>query len=333
MLIYFKADASKDIGTGHAMRSLTLASAFASEGIDVILDIPNTQINWLEERINASQIKRIYSRVGVIAELQDRDKVPDLTFIDSYEFDNDYVSIISSSRKIMQFVDYNSPSPQVWGYLDQNLGSELLGFESGYVALRGSRFALIRSEIQNLIQERKSVNVEEFGVTCLFGGSTSTIPVEVSRSLSRFVRNVKLDFVAPPQLHQVIIDHNWHASVEVNLHLPGESVLELMCKNSVALSTSGSTAWELATIGIPSALFSIANNQSPILDAANAFGCGIGLGSFDEILKTPEILQAGFDSLMDLSAQERMKTNCVKLFDGNGTQRVVDFILEELECD
>jgi hypothetical protein len=57
------------------------------------------------------------------------------------------------------------------------------------------------------------------------------------------------------------------------------------------------------------------------------------LGSFDEILKTPEILQAGFDSLMDLSAQERMKTNCVKLFDGNGTQRVVDFILEELECD
>ena len=98
-----------------------------------------------------------------------------------------------------------------------------------------------------------------------------------------------------------------------------------MLKSDLAIGSSGSTSWERCCLGLPSIISISAKNQKNIANELSKRNCVINLGSVKQL--------EGFDyktSIDKISKHhlERMSKNSLKLVDGNGTKRILKYILD-----
>ena len=61
---------------------------------------------------------------------------------------------------------------------------------------------------------------------------------------------------------------------------------ELMMEADLAICAGGSSIWECCSLGVPSIIAVMAENQKKVVDDLNAVGAIISLGSYKEIKKT-----------------------------------------------
>jgi spore coat polysaccharide biosynthesis predicted glycosyltransferase SpsG len=105
---------------------------------------------------------------------------------------------------------------------------------------------------------------------------------------------------------------------------------EEMLWADLAISGAGSTAWELACIGVPSALIVVAHNQRLIAEALDAEGAAVSLGWHEDLV--PARIAAIILQLRnDPTRREHMTRSGRCLVDGNGSERVAS-ALWEIAC-
>ena len=111
------------------------------------------------------------------------------------------------------------------------------------------------------------------------------------------------------------------AAVPVRLHIDPPSLAGLMSRASLAVTTAGSTCWELACLGVPMVTIVAATNQIPVARTLLQSGASEGAGSIDDDFERqlPEQV-AGL--LADDAKRRRMAACGRTLVDGRGVQRV-----------
>ena len=92
-------------------------------------------------------------------------------------------------------------------------------------------------------------------------------------------------------------------------------------KADVAIVAAGSTSWELAALGIPALLTTVAENQLQIASELELAGAAIQLGPAEELMKT-SILRSVSELLEDRAMLDSMSHNAKSLVDGKGATRV-----------
>jgi RimJ/RimL family protein N-acetyltransferase len=99
----------------------------------------------------------------------------------------------------------------------------------------------------------------------------------------------------------------------------------LMDWADMAISAAGSTCYELAFMGLPSVLITIADNQKGIGERLERNGAAIHIGAAYEI--DCDILRDTISSLLsDKSRRKKMSRNCINLVDGYGAEKLVEII-------
>src|SRR5699024_10132488 len=123
--------------------------------------------------------------------------------------------------------------------------------------------------------------------------------------------------------------HSWdavraEAGEAVELLGPSPAFLEHASAADLVVSAAGTTAWELACIGVPSLLVAVVENQRAGYEAALAERIARGLGTLEQVRADPSAATAEVElAVADLRARRTWAPVGREKVDGHGAERIV----------
>jgi spore coat polysaccharide biosynthesis predicted glycosyltransferase SpsG len=334
--IAFRCDVGPTVGVGHVMRSLALAEEFADRGIRVVFVCDAASVPWTAAQIEtrgfdlAEAVDGVADHVRLFASLG----VGGVVF-DSYRLPAEvYRGVREIGLPTLALVDNELRGAEADLLLDQNIGSETddLALPTGSDRLGGLRYALLREDILRLRPvvppEARETNAPR--VLAVLGGTDAhgAAPV-VADALVRTGRPFQAILITREDLFETVRSIPTAEDQRIQAVGPLDRFPELVRDADLVVSASGSSVWELLSLGAPAALLRVADNQKVSYERIIATGAAAGLGSLED-LRGPG-LDAGVDTLGGLlaSAERRAALGAVawRLVDGQGRVRVADRFL------
>lgn len=319
------------------MRVLTLAEELVHRGHDAVLLGTTSGLTWIERYADSLGVRRIPCGLDRL----DKDLVlnlaPDVIVIDGYRFDPGAVAELSKELPhLVAIVDGETLGYKAALYIDQNLDADRSAL-AGYLGnrmLAGGRYALVRREFRAAAMERDTwlattpAAGRPLRVTCVLGGT------DPDANMTAVVRMLAL--IGLPLGVTVIASQEQHAAIQA-IPLPTYTTLEtvipsaelprVLARSDVAISATGTTAWDLLTMGIPTAFIQIAENQALGYEAIRARGLGICLGTPDDLRRNPsEAAQRLSKTWTSPSARARLASAGRAQLDGLGAHRVAEHL-------
>lgn len=339
LLLAIRADASPEIGGGHATRCLALAQACLDLGGDAVFLCAEKDVDSMrrvigqEVPLESLTISETGGEEDARATLEVLDRVgPDWVVVDGYDFSSSYLCSLSDAFPTLLFDDYlHRESYPVTALVNYSPGAEGLDYRSKSTAhvLLGPKFAPLR----RMFRER-SISQREVTPTCerllVTIGSSDFINVtgRVIEALSSIPHSVMTTVVVGPMNQDVdaIEGGASRAGGSVVVLQDPPDLLQLMSEADVAVSGGGSTLFELAALGVPSVAIIIAENQEQIVRQFSALGVTLDVGWAADM--DPRRLGANILQLMeDFSTRVRMARRGSEMVDGLGANRLVQALL------
>jgi UDP-2,4-diacetamido-2,4,6-trideoxy-beta-L-altropyranose hydrolase len=198
--------------------------------------------------------------------------------------------------------------------------------------LLGPRYALLREEFK-VSTPIKINNINPYSILISLGAlDSNNLTLSLLKHLQcrlsqgDLIINVVLSSNAP---HLSSVAQYCSSQESIKLHTDPKSISTLMQENDLCIGAAGTTSWERASVGLPSLLFQIAQNQAGIIQALEQEGCCINLGEFSP--KGLERLDQIFDELLqDTHRRSLMQQNGRRVCDGHGVDRVINHLEEKL---
>lgn len=328
MRVVLRADASRTQGTGHVMRCLTLAEGLRARGHEIILITNASEVSWLEQIKAESELTLVSSPQHQLAASYIAELKPDWVVVDSYEISAREISALADSMKVLAIVDGNHRDINATMYLDHNYSAEKLAWPE-YVQerlLAGSKYALIRDSI---LEQKRSVpwKIQDDipRVVAFMGGSDPTGAIkQVCRALTDIDMSMDVTLIASSEWLKDI-QEQIHAKNNFKVILPTSELPELLGNASIVISAAGTSSWEICTLGLPSVLISVVDNQVDCCQRMIEKELVLGINALE---MSDEELHRNLSSQIKkmLSSQETRKqlsTHATRVFDGLGKQRVV----------
>lgn len=354
-IIVFRADASIQIGTGHIMRSLTLADALSKTGAEShficrahegnlaafirqrgypvhLFDMASTpsiektslaHAEWLGASVaqDAAETALLLSRLN-----------PDWLIVDHYALDERWETKQRQyAKKIMVIDDLADRQHDCDLLLDQNLGRA----DADYVKLIpphcirliGPNYALLRPEFARLrpysLQRRQAGSIQKLLIT--MGG------VDKDNATGRVLQALRHSSLPDDCIITVVMGETapclnevkalaarlpWIVDVRVNVR----DMAQLMADSDLAIGAAGSTAWERCCLGLPTLMVVLADNQQFIADQLAVIGAGLILNGQSELqgqlcLMLEEVISSG--QLLD-----KLINGAASVLDGLGIEKI-----------
>jgi spore coat polysaccharide biosynthesis predicted glycosyltransferase SpsG len=299
--IAFRIDISPEIGTGHYVRMSALAEVFEESGHSCIF------FKTADEPVD-------YSGFDVI-------------IADSYELSDEYIAGLNSSERLLVCYDDNA----LYNYncdviVNANLYANELSintFGKTPRMLLGGEYALLRCEFREStpIVVKKQAN----RVFVCFGGTDLRNITPCVVATIQEIEGIELAVVLGG--HTKCDDEVRRIAKEnVVIYKTPKSICEIMQSCDIAVTSSGSMVYELATLGLPSIIMTQADNQVLITDymSRNALMKSVGdWQSVDFGLLKREVS----DLLHDFSRRKRESSGLRNSVDKGGAENVMKKIL------
>lgn len=352
----FRVDASLDIGTGHVMRCLTLADVLTGMGIacrfvcrdhsgnlvglirqrgfdveTLPLDLAVWAVNdddpdhasWLacSWRTDAEQTRAALE--GLEA---------DWLIIDHYALDARWEHAMRShAGSLMVIDDLADRLHDCDVLLDQSFGRDADDYRSLVPEtcrlLIGTGYALLRPQFahrrSDSLQRRKSVSPRKLLVS-LGGVDKGNFTSQVLGALEdcHLSEQTEIFVVMGPHapwlenVRALSAQMPWTTQVLTNV----EDMADLMAQSDLAIGAAGSTSWERCTLGLPTILLIVADNQKEVGQRLADEGSAILIETDASFSAT---LREAVDSLVsDVALLDKMSQCAATICDGEGCERV-----------
>lgn len=333
MRVAIRADATPEQGAGHVMRMLALTEGLVARGHHTTLLTHVEGIPWLAEYLKHSKIdvKKVEQDTLPLDDLHSLN--PHLVVYDGYRFSpTDTNRLMGSFPCTLAVIDGSSLDYSAHFYLDQNLGASGLNLllPEGARMMFGHRFALIRHQIlqarrlQTVRRLRKPSSRKAPRLLVLAGGTDPTgatphIAASLNKCREPFTASVIVSNESFKQLNVKALQSERVTFVSTNTNLHAH-----MAEADLAISAAGTSAWDLLTVGIPTAFFTVAENQvsnyHEILSARLGYPLGMTAGALPSL---GELTLKIDDFLANRKLQPELRRNALGCFDGKGTERVL----------
>ncbi len=335
MNLFFRADASVAMGTGHVMRCLALAQAWQDAGGRAVFAMAEAT-SAIQSRLTAESCEVVsLSHTAGSAEdasqtiaLADERK-SDWMVVDGYQFGGEYQSALKRTGRKVLFIDDNGHAEHYSADLVLNQNAYACedlyrNREAGTELLLGLQYAMLRREFR-VWRELRRDNVGGGKVLVILGGSDpANLMLRVVEALE-YVRLATLDatiVLGGSNPHTLELE-SAVAKAEVRLRLLRNvtSMPEVMAWADIAVSSAGTTALELAFMGVPTILVTVADNQRSNARACAKLEIALNLGDLAQA--SPVQLAAAVRELIaDSGRRTRMTHKARTLVDGLGAERV-----------
>lgn len=332
-----RVDALARFGVGHLVRMIALAEEFGARGRRVRL-FGGCDVPWAAGRLAAGRLvlepapAEPAAFAGLVAAAGIR-----LCVVDGYEFPPALGAALGAAGvAVAALSDGEFGLHQVADlYLDQNLGAVarpdrhpgarfLAGLE--YVLLRDLVRARRRPPADRPDGARAPRVLVVFGGTDPHGGCPAVVPLLLGTGVPVAVVAV----AARPDVAAALRTLPRAPGQSLEVHPPVADLPALAATCDAAVSAAGSSTWELACLGVPTALVCVTDNQRLGYREATRELClpagrlaALGPGGADVPLA-----RATFHRLLtDAALRHALARRAAEAVDGRGRERVVDALL------
>lgn len=333
-LAIFRADASARIGTGHVIRSRTLAQALAERGWSTVLaarELPDP----LAETWPGGDGALVRLPVEGPLELdpariaERHGPGPSLVVGDRYGLDARWVAATrrAAPGAIVLAIDDLADRPIPADLLlNQNLGTtdrtyaRLVPPET--TVLAGPMFALVRPEFAALrARGRVRDGRVERLLVFMSGADRTNVTARAVDALTGLGR--PFDVVVGSSYDDLDgLRSSVAAAQHAELHVNTDDIAQLMERADLAIGAPSSASWERCAVGLPTVLVELADNQVSVGQGLDRGGAGLRLGWHDAV--TASDIRAAVEELIaDPQRVAAMSRAAAAVTDGRGTDRVV----------
>jgi UDP-2,4-diacetamido-2,4,6-trideoxy-beta-L-altropyranose hydrolase len=336
--IAFRADGSLELGSGHLMRCLALASELKEGGSECIFfsRAPSASLASLIASGGHRLVEMPAQQPAApLDPLRDAERVAgsltgpiDWAVVDHYGLDAAWErSARAWARRILVIDDMANRAHDCDILLDQNYS---LRGSDRYEArvplpcrlLLGPRYALLRPEFRRARERATPRTGKVSRLFVFFGGAdaadcTSAALAALSR-IDYSWESVDVVIGAQNQRKDRIAGECERQGFRLHVQTP--TIADLMCDADLALGAGGSASWERCCVGLPALLVAVAENQQALVEDSESGGFAFSpsrQASYEEhfvqylgfLLKDPERIQG-------------MSRKGMELVDGRGASRV-----------
>lgn len=327
--LVFRADAGAEAGIGHAARSLALALAWRARGGEALfaarglpgalaarLSAAGVEVESFEAgHPHPADLERTLSLLG-------RAGPGAWLVVDGYRFDGGYhAAVRRAGYRVLAIDDQVRLSfYDAEVVLNPNVHADRLAYECGSgTLLLGPRYALLRPEFSRRAARSEPERARRVLVT--FGGSdpeNATLrAIEGLRLLAD--RGLEVKVVVGPANPRPEALARAAGPFEVLRDPP--DMARLMTWAHVAVAGGGTSAYELACMGVPALLLAAAENQEEVAEGLARFGAAKSLGRAAEA-SPARIAAEAAELLADRGLCREMGEAGRALVDGRGAERV-----------
>lgn len=351
MRIFIRADASKEIGTGHLMRCLSLSeelSLFCFNIVFVCREITEHLRKIVERKgfgilkLNCSYpagsiedaeqtIAQLVNEFGVLKD--------DWFIIDSYNIDFVWEREVKNSCcKMVVIDDLANRKHDCHVLIDTNLHENNQMKYDGLlldstVRLIGPEYSLLRNEFKEVLNSAvhysSRSNIETIFV-CFGGTDPTSETLRVVNVLHTMLKGSSLKVnvvVGESNTDKAVLQEICGESENLNLFVQPPSIARIMIESDLAICSGGSLTWERYCMGLPGLIITVADNQVSIALQCEQFGVDHYLGKSSEITEL-EISKALRNLLYDVVDLEGRRIKARSVVDGLGVSRVVKMLLK-----
>ena len=315
MRFIFRADASREIGSGHVMRSSVLAEEAISRGLECIFVGRISNLDWVSERIsNLGFTQVIADERSFQAEMQS-----DVLIVDSYSIPvSDPFIAKKNWKSVLSICDAVTPKYESDLELRPGL-SPVLSEHSAPVILSGPEHVLIRKGINK--SKRNNVHRETLKVLIVGGGSDPFGFVEAIAVVISSME-LKLEVHAFTEGSIPIV-----SNVQFIRHSIGSDLDFIASDIDVVFTTASTSSLEFIAREIPTGVVCAVGNQEEYYIQLGQQKCAAQLGVYNSYGSWDFDLRAIKELLESQEKQESLKQAMFSLIDLKGAARVIDALL------
>lgn len=339
--VLFRADASPEIGTGHAMRCLALAEAVIETGGRCVFAMAQSS-EALDRRIEAAGAghRRVAAEPGSPEDLRitlaiAAEEGCRAVALDGYRFGEVYrAGLRASGARILAFDDLGDLA-NLHADVVVNAAPTAAGLPYARIApdathLLGAGYVALRREIREAAKAERKPLAERRSILLTFGGSdplglTGPCIEVLAPSLPEGDRLTVAVGGANPRagaIREAALRHG----ARVELHVDSSRMGALMAGAGLAVSAAGTTVGELAALAVPTILVVAADNQAPAAGPVSEAGWCRALDGRrpDAVSRLRDLALALWH---DPDERARMAARAVGTVDGDGVRRILDALL------
>ena len=323
--VAIRCDATPSGGIGHLVRALSVADAARAAGHTVVvagsIEAPLAR-HLLEE--SGLEVTAAPEDLGILAAEQGASVV----HVDDYTIGADARDQVRTGGALLSSMEDGTfgrrPADVV---VDSTIRAERVGRPedgSGEVLL-GIAYAPMRAEVRAAREKRVEADHDVSRgarVLIVMGGTDATGAAGTLAAVCAAAEGVAHVSVIAPE-------HGWdavraEAGEDVELLAPSPAFLERASAADLVVSAAGTTAWELACIGVPSLLVAVVENQRAGYEAALAERIARGLGTLEQVRADRPAATAEVErAIADLRAMRSWTPVGREKVDGHGAERIV----------
>jgi UDP-2,4-diacetamido-2,4,6-trideoxy-beta-L-altropyranose hydrolase len=361
MNITFRTDASLQIGTGHAMRCLTLAEALRASGAQchficreqpgnliahirqrgfTVCVLPTVTEDFAPQTLTIAADSNCASWLGVDwttdaaqTKVGVGGTVVDWLIVDHYALDARWEQTLRPlCRKLMVIDDLADRPHNCDLLLDQNLGRDVGDYSQlvpeGCTVLTGPHYALLRPEFAALRDDslrRRAVPQIKHLLITMGGVDQANATGKVLEALQDCPLPEDMRITVAMGPHAPWLEHVQllakQMSQPAEVTVNVNNMAQLMSDSDFAIGAAGSTSWELFCLGLPTFLVVTAENQANSAAHIAEVDAAIIISIFEIKPRLFEVL-----SLLATSNEVlRRLTDVAKtITDGAGCNRVIE---------
>lgn len=356
MKIAFRTDASIQIGTGHVMRCLTLATKLQQHGhdcrficrehpghlaefiadkgflVDLLPPASDTDVSGLSWNAHAAWLGASWQQDAEQTQNLLKDQPVDWLVVDHYALDTHWEQQLSAvTRQMMVIDDLADRNHDCDLLLDQTFGRDSKDYKplvpEHCKILCGSQYALLRPEFaqwrEYSLQRRKEGKLKQLLIN-LGGVDKDNITSELLQALqtSSLPKDCKITVVmgaSAPWIEAVKQEASqlpWETEVKMGV----SNMAELMANSDLAIGAAGATSWERCCLGLPTIMMVLADNQHTIAGVLQQAGAAAVAPVIHQLAPPLNHLLTSPSSLLQMSSL------AAEISDGQGCLQVCHFM-------
>jgi UDP-2,4-diacetamido-2,4,6-trideoxy-beta-L-altropyranose hydrolase len=340
--ILFFADAGPEVGGGHVMRCLTLARALVERGAACAFVESRAaagilrRFGWPSQTLLAmTDADDLGGQVAYAAEIADRFGA-DVVVVDHYRAGAaEEDRLRAPGRRIVVLDDLADRRHACDLLIDPGYGrrrEHYDGLIGGACAVRlGPSHALVRPEFaaarQRAMSRRAQHGPARRALVSLGLTDVGGVTERVVRALTPTLEEARLDIVLGDGAASLpALTAMSGRDRRLHLWIDNAEMASLMADADIAVGAGGSSVWERAAVGLPTATVILAENQRAMIehmaDAGFTRALDAGAADFEDGLRAAWTLLAG-----DPALRWRLAERASELCDGHGAGRVAEAVL------
>lgn len=334
--LLIRADAGPGIGAGHIMRCLALAEAWMVKGGGVAFLSKAPEAIIAKIKLAGAEFIPLMADAAGDGDLNEtlaaaRRLNADWLAVDGYKFTSGYLDKLRGKAKIMLFDDLGEhdryPVDLIVNSAADCSAEAYRGLTGGRLLL-GARHKLFRREFRGS-HERESGGDVRRALVSMGGADMKNAAGLALNALALvaadFETNMVMGSICP---HLELIRRRAESSPHpVKILSDVKDMAAVMAAADMAVCAGGGTACELALVGVPSLVISVAGNQYANAAALDALGVAVNLGAIEGL--DAGVVAAEFAGLAaDSAARQTMSRRGRSLYDGLGAERIVETMID-----